>query len=199
LLLNEVEREHLFLLGLGRPPEVRYCKDQGVTPRLQHLIDALYSSPALILTSVANVAAWNRAAASVMYDFGILAPEQRNLLRIVFLDPRARAMQDNWQDVGRYLIGLFRANIARAGTAGDAAPLVEELRQASAEFREMWDDNDVCSFPGETLKHIRHPLLGLLAFEYSTFAIDGRVDLSMMIYHPATSADAQRITSLMQT
>src|SRR6478735_4881541 len=35
LMLTHVEREHLFLLGLGRPPEVRYRKDEGVTPRLQ--------------------------------------------------------------------------------------------------------------------------------------------------------------------
>jgi transcriptional regulator with XRE-family HTH domain len=27
LMLTHVEREHLFLLGLGRPPEVRYRKD----------------------------------------------------------------------------------------------------------------------------------------------------------------------------
>ena len=45
LMLTEFEREHLFLLGLGRPPEVRYCKDEGVTPRLQRVLDALEPSP----------------------------------------------------------------------------------------------------------------------------------------------------------
>src|ERR1700680_3202883 len=35
LMLTDVEREHLFLLGLGRAPEVRYRKEEGVTPRLQ--------------------------------------------------------------------------------------------------------------------------------------------------------------------
>src|ERR1700741_2613286 len=29
LMLTEVEREHLFLLGLGRPPEVRYQTSGG--------------------------------------------------------------------------------------------------------------------------------------------------------------------------
>ena len=50
LMLTEVEREHLFLLGLGRPPQVRYRKDEGVTPRLQRVLDALQPSPALIRT-----------------------------------------------------------------------------------------------------------------------------------------------------
>src|SRR3954465_7131690 len=35
LLLPEPEREHLFMLGLGRPPEVRYKPSEGVSPRLQ--------------------------------------------------------------------------------------------------------------------------------------------------------------------
>src|SRR5580692_4766947 len=34
LMLTDIEREHVFLLGLGRPPEARYRKDPGVTPRL---------------------------------------------------------------------------------------------------------------------------------------------------------------------
>ncbi len=41
LMLTDVEREHLFLLGLGRPPEVRYHAAEGVTPRLQRVLDAL--------------------------------------------------------------------------------------------------------------------------------------------------------------
>src|SRR3954466_14818793 len=32
LMLTDVEREHLFLLGLGRTPEVRYKNNGGVTP-----------------------------------------------------------------------------------------------------------------------------------------------------------------------
>src|SRR5882724_4102234 len=40
LMLTDVEREHLFLLGLGRPPEVRYQPTKGVTPRLQRVLDS---------------------------------------------------------------------------------------------------------------------------------------------------------------
>src|SRR5919197_5324432 len=41
LMLTDVEREHLFLLGLGRPPEVRYQPGEGVTTRLQRVLDSL--------------------------------------------------------------------------------------------------------------------------------------------------------------
>src|SRR5579871_4165038 len=52
LMLTEVEREHLFLLGLGRPPEARFRPDHGVTPRLQRVLDALDPCPALIRTAI---------------------------------------------------------------------------------------------------------------------------------------------------
>ncbi len=73
LMLTDIEREHVFLLGLGRPPEVRYKAAEGVTPRLQRLLDALEVSPALIKTATWDVVAWNRAAAAVLTDYGALA------------------------------------------------------------------------------------------------------------------------------
>ena len=49
---------------------------------------------------------------------------------------------------------------------------------------------------GEAVKHIRHPVLGPIAFEYSAFAVDGRPDLSMVVYNPVLPADLDRIGSL---
>jgi transcriptional regulator with XRE-family HTH domain len=196
LMLTDVEREHLFLLGLGRPPEVRYRKNESVTPRLQHVLDALDPTPALIRTATWDVVAWNRAATVMLTDYDALPPEQRNLLRTIFLDPRARAAQYDWESVARFVLGAFRVDAARAGAAAEVAPLVDELARLSPEFRTMWRDNDVRGPHGEGVKHIRHPVLGPLAFEFSTFSVDGRTDLSMVVYTPATPADADRITAL---
>jgi len=96
LMLTDVEREHLFLLGLGRMPEVRYQRNEGVTPRLQRVLDALDPSPALIRTATWDVVAWNRAATVMLMDYASLPPERRNILRFIFLDPRARAAQYDW-------------------------------------------------------------------------------------------------------
>src|ERR1700752_2909203 len=87
LMLTEVEREHLFLLALGRPPEVRYQVAEGVTPRLQRVLDSLALSPAYLRTSTWDIIAWNRAASVVLIDYGALAPEQRNILRLLFCNP----------------------------------------------------------------------------------------------------------------
>ena len=40
LMLTDIEREHIFLLGLGRPPDIRYQGPEAVTPRLQRLLRA---------------------------------------------------------------------------------------------------------------------------------------------------------------
>ena len=195
LMLTDVEREHLFLLGLGRPPEVRYRAPEGVSPRLQRVLDALEVSPALIKTPTWDVLAWNRAAAAVLTDYGALPPEGRNILRLIFCDPRVRAAQANWEGVARFVVGVFRADAARAGATEEIKALVKDLSRESREFAALWADNDVRAY-GEGSKQLRHPVAGPLAMEFSTFAVDGRPDLSLVVHNPATPADADKIRAL---
>ncbi len=195
LMLTDIEREHLFLLGLGRPPEVRYKAAEGVTPRLQRLLDAFDASPALIRTATWDVVAWNRAAAAVLTDYTKLATGQRNILRLIFGDPRVRAAQYDWESVARFVVGSFRADAARAGAVSEVGQLVDELCRLSPEFEALWRDNNVNVY-GEGIKRLRHPILGQIALEYSAFAVDGRPELAMIVYNPVTRPDADRIRSL---
>ena len=89
--------------------------------------------------------------------------------------------------------------VARAGAARNVQALVNELCLLSPEFDAMWRDHDVRSTYGESAKHVRHPRAGLIALEYSAFAVDGRADLGLVIYTPATPADADRIRSLIRS
>ena len=196
LMLTDVEREHLFLLALGRPPEVRYHAVEGVTPRLQRVLDALELSPAFVRTATWDLVAWNRAAAAVLGHDGAVAAGQRNILRRLFCDPQVRAQPD-WDGFARFAVAVFRADAARAGAAKNVEALVDELSLLSPEFGALWRDNDVQTH-GEGTKQLRHPVAGLIALEYSAFAVDGRPDLAMMIYNPATPADADRIRSLIE-
>jgi len=196
LMLTDVEREHLFLIGLGRPPEVRYQASEGVSPRLQRVLDALETSPAIIRTVTWDVVAWNRAATIVLTDYSTLLPKQRNILRLIFSEPRVRAAQYDWESVARFVVAAFRADVARAGAVSHVADFVDEMCRLSPEFAKLWADNDVRSY-SEGVKHLRHPVLGPVAFEYSAFAVDGRPDLGMVVYNPATPEDAQRIKAVL--
>ncbi|MDE2515751.1 MAG: helix-turn-helix domain-containing protein [Rhodospirillales bacterium] len=193
LLLNEVEREHLFLLGQGRPPATRYRPSAGITPRLQHILDALECSPALVRNASWDVLAWNQAARAVLTDYEALPPSQRNVLRLIFCDPAVRAAQANWEHVARFVLAAFRADATRAGV--DTAPIVAELSRRSPEFAAMWEEKAVRDY-GEGIKELHHPVAGPIAFEYSAFSIEGNRDLGLVIYHPASPADAALIRRL---
>ena len=193
LMLTEVEREHLFLLGLGRPPEVRYHAAEGVTPRLQRVLDALTFSPAYVKTSTWDVVAWNRAAAVVLTDYGSAA---------------ARAAQHPAPHVLRSARPRRADQLGeRRALRGGGVPRRCGARRRDAQASRRWSMSSagsarnsrrsgartMCAAPtARCAKQLRHPLAGLIALEYSAFAVDGRPDLDMVIYNPATPEDAAR-------
>ena len=169
LMLTDVEREHLFLIGLGRPPEVRYQAAEGVTPRLQRVLDSLELSPAIVKTSTWDVVAWNRAAAVVLADYAKLrAPRAQHPA------PRSSAIL---MCAPRSLIGkASRGSSWRRSAPTPPEPVRRRTSKhwsmscvaLSPEFAALWRDNDVSSY-GEGSKHLRHPKAGLIALEYSSF------------------------------
>lgn len=198
LMLTSFEREHLYLIARGHPPEVRYQAQENIPPRIQRVLDALEYSPAFVRTGAWDLVAWNRAASAVL-GFDALAPEQRNLLRRIFIDPQSRAVQLDWHHVARYAVAAFRADTARAGASENVKALVDELRRLSPEFETIWRENDV-RMPGDSsgAKQIRHPIAGLIGMEYSTFSVDGRTDLNLVIFNPATPKDVNRVRKLIK-
>ena len=197
LMLTEPEREHLFMLGLGRPPEVRYRPAEGVSPRLQRVLDTMEFSPAIIKTATWDVVGWNKAAAALITDYSRLPREERNILRLMFGSSRERAKREDWTSVARFVVGAFRADVARAGAGAreEAARLVEVLCRLSPEFEALWQDNEVVAH-GEGIKCIHHPEAGHLDMEFSSFAVEGRPELAMIIYNPASSMVAERVRAL---
>jgi transcriptional regulator with XRE-family HTH domain len=197
LMLTEPEREHLFMLGLGRPPEVRYRTVEGISPRLQRLIDTLDASPALVRTAAWDIVAWNQAATVVMTDYDGLAPGDRNILRLLFCNPTIRKGQHDWEAMARFVVGAFRADAARAGATLEIVTLVDELCRSSTEFDALWQENNVIAH-GEGTKGLKHPILGDIELEYSAFAVDGRPDLYLVVYNPVDPAVAERIRLLIR-
>jgi transcriptional regulator with XRE-family HTH domain len=195
LMMTEAEREHLFLVGIGRPPKPHVASREGVSQRLQRLLDAMTTIPATVATSAWDIVAWNRAAALALTDYAAVPPEERNILRRMFLHPATRAAQSDWEGVARFLVATFRAETARAGETERSAAVLAELTAASPEFVRLWSDNDVRT-TGEGAKTIRHATAGEISFEFSSFAIDGRPDLKLMVYNPAAEADVQKMRRL---
>ncbi len=198
LVLTEAEREHIFVLGLGRPPEVRHQPPEGVTPRLQRVLDALDPTSALLKTWTWDIVGWNRAASVVLADYSALPASERNILRLIFGNQNIRRRPPDWETLARAVVAAFRADAARAKAAGaeSVEALVNDLCRTSQDFARLWPENDVRAHSGGT-KLVQHPAVGLIAMEFSYFLVDARPDLGMIVYNPATPADADKVKSLL--
>lgn len=195
LSLTASEREHLFLLAQHRPPQPQYQAPEGITPQLQRILDSLEFSPAVIRTVSWDIIAWNRAAVLVLADYGGLMPKERNLLRLLFCDPRSKQRTEDWEHHARIAVAAFRSEVARAGASESVAELVDELIQASPEFAAFWSDHAIQTY-GDGIKQFRHSPVGPISLHYSSFSVDGYAGLSLMIFAPATPTDTDRIKSL---
>ena len=148
LMLTGAEREHLFILGLGRLPEVRLQADDSVTPRLQRLVDGLSTVPQWSRTPPGTSSPGTARLQRYWTDYGALPPERRNVLRVFFGNPHVREAQFDWESVARFVVGVFRADVARVGASAKVAALVDDLSRQSPDFDRLWRSNDVLSHGG---------------------------------------------------
>lgn len=192
LILTGAEREHLFLVALGHPPPRHPPSQDGISARLQRLVDAMPMIPATVVTATWDVIAWNRAACAVLADYDALPPDGRNVMRRMFLDPMMRAAQEDWAEMARFVVATFRAATARAGAEARAAELVAELSAQSPAFRRLWRAIDVQT-GAEGTKRLRHPVAGTMAFEFSTLTVEARPDLRLILYTPAGPDDLEKL------
>jgi hypothetical protein len=196
LELDAAAREVVFLLAHGRPPPLNPAPPSSVTPALQRVLDAMPGSPALVKTPTWDIVGWNAAAAAVLADYGALPPDRRNVLRRLFCDPADRASLPDWENDARFAVAAFRIDVARAGGCPVAVALAAELQATSADFRRLWAENDVRSY-GVGRKRLERAPVGRLTLDYASFTVDGADGLSMIVYTPASPADARAIDALL--
>ncbi|MFJ9695613.1 helix-turn-helix domain-containing protein [Kitasatospora sp. NPDC101183] len=166
LRLGPAEREHL--LRLVRPSRRGApTRPQRVRPAFQHLLDAMDGVPAYVLGRRMDVIAWNRLAAALLGDFGALAPERRNMARLVFLDPASRELYTDWEGKATDTVGSLRLDAGRDPDDPRLASLIGELSLGSADFRRLWADHGIQD-KGHGAKRLHHPVVGPLSLCYET-------------------------------
>ena len=140
------------------------------------------SEPAYITGQRWDVLAWNDAAAALFGDFGRLGPEDRNILHWMFTDPAAKTLfSETWVEEGRRMVSLFRA--AHDLWPGDAAfvSLVDRIRARCLEFNHWWSEHKVGA-PVSGTKHLRHPTLGFVSYEFASFQANDDPALKLALY-----------------
>lgn len=196
LELSAAERDHLFLLAQNRLPGVTWQAGVDVSPSLQRVLDSMENTPALVKTAEWQVVAWNRAATKVFVDYAELPPAQRNILLMMFRNEEMKKRLPDWHKVSRGMVANFRADVARTGASEHVRALVEELCEMSDTFRQLWQSQEV-SQHGEGVKQLWLPDEGVLEMEYSTFAVEGKPGLSLVVFNPRQQHDRECVARLM--
>jgi transcriptional regulator with XRE-family HTH domain len=172
------------LHALAAPPS-ELPKPSGTRVEVQQLLDSWGSTPAYVRDNCFDVLMANKAAMMLapMYHPG------RNLVRDMFLDPAARTLFPDWQDIAEQTVAALRATANPRDPR--TAALVTDM-QSHDEFRSLWDRHDVRPSRDE-IKRFDHPDAGRLTLRRQTLTIAGAEDHVIIVYQPepgSSSADA---------
>ena len=166
LRLSLDERDHVHLLA-GYPAPDRLAALGYADPGLMCVLDAVAATvPALISDDLHDVVAQNPLNVALLGPLASTGGLRSNFLWRWFTDPdlRGRYAADQHSALGREYVADLRASAARR--RGDAASqaLVSGLSAASAEFRELWAQQEV-AVRRTTRKVVEHPEVGRLELQ----------------------------------
>lgn len=193
LRLAWAERAYLFEISSRTDPSPALPQDSDPR-RLMALVQAV-RTPAYVLDRHWDAIAWNRPAAELFADWlgkgaaragGLPAATERNLLRYVFLDPRAPDFIVDWQERAHRLVAEYRADTASWGGDPVRQALVHELCEASAAFDAAWRSQRVLTREGGT-RMFQHPRRGRCRYEQHTLRPAQHSELKLTVLVPRES------------
>ncbi|MCJ1677784.1 helix-turn-helix transcriptional regulator [Streptomyces sp. APSN-46.1] len=198
LRLDDTESAHLTHLARPRTRGRRQgaARAEQVRPELRTLLDAMDGVPAYLVGRRQDVIAWNPLAAAVFGDFGALPPQERNVVRQVFLDPATAELYRDWECRACQVVSDLRIYAGRHPEDEQLSALVGELSVKSEEFRRLWAAHTLADNKTRGVMRLRHPLVGELSLAFETLALPDSSAQSLVAFHAppgSPSADALRM------
>ncbi|MEW1633770.1 helix-turn-helix transcriptional regulator [Streptomyces sp. NPDC093801] len=198
LRLSDTEAAHLNHLASPRTRRRgRTRRPQQVRPELRTLLDAMEGVPAYLVGRRQDVIGWNRLAAAVFGDFGAHPAAERNLVRLVFLDPATADLYADWECRACEVVSNLRLYAGQHPDDEQLTALVGELSVKNEEFRRLWAAHTVAD-KTHGVKRLRHPLVGELDLTFETLTLPDDPAQFLVTYHAepgSPSADALRLLS----
>lgn len=180
LELDEQAHEHLRRLAAPPPPphRRRRRRPERVAPGLELLLARWPTEPAVVVGRYRDVLAATPVATLVNPAFSV----GTNLLRHAFLDPGARDVYPDWEDVARGGVAGVRASAGADPEDPRLVELVEELSVASEDFRRMWADHDARERTAGSKRYVTR-LAGPLELDFVTFTVNGADGQTLYVFH----------------
>jgi transcriptional regulator with XRE-family HTH domain len=179
-----------YMRNLARPAQRRRRRGaasaEKADPGLQTLIDNWHLTPAYVSDHRMTILLANPMARALTPYFlpGF------NQLRVLFIEPDARAWVTNWDEVTAVLVSWLRFNIADDSASDpELQSLIGELSIASQRFRTLWARQDVKQkTSGPAL--FEHPQVGPLELRYRALMLsETRQTLVAYYAEPGTPSE----------
>ena len=188
LRLTEEECRHLYILAEQPVPAQNERHEEVVSPSIRQVVDDLGVDPAYVLGRCWDRLYWNQAAEQVFLLALPIPSHTRNLVWRLFTSPRHQSLYADWKKVAKQVLAEFRADSASYPGDTQFTTHIEDLQQASEEFRLWWAQHDVRgSLEGR--KELNHPVVGRLILQHTTLHVAINPDVKVMIYTPSTEAE----------
>jgi transcriptional regulator with XRE-family HTH domain len=195
LRLSRDERRYLYKLANKGDLRDQRAKDaEGVRPQTRQLLENLHESPALVLGRYLDVLAWNHLATAVFKDFASIRRNERNFLRMLFLDADVRGRYVDWEPLARMCVSFLRA-VAGAEFEPRLAHLIGELSLSDPDFRTWWAERHP-SYATFGTKTLTHPLTGPYTLDWQVLRLPEDDQILMVMTAPADSGSLEALHRL---
>ena len=194
LRLSTEERDYLFSLAQNRPAPLQAARVEELPESVKRTLDAL-NMPAEVITPRWDVIYWNDMVIRCFRDYGSMEAERRNLFRILMTSPEYQDDPEEFLSMARRITAKLRVDYSQA--AGDPSfdALIEEMNEASATFRELWPSPEIRT-RSEGVHLLRHPQLGGITFEHTSYVVEGAPSLRVVIFAPHDAESAGKIAQI---
>lgn len=191
LKLSGDEREYLYELAQDRPPPMPHNDIDEVTPAMQRMLQAL-RVPAYITTMRWDVVAWNDVCAEILRDYGAMAPDKRNLLKILFSSKRD---PQEYETMANRLVAKLRVDYSQFPGDTGLESLVAELSEKFPIFRNLWATSEVTA-RSEGISLFQHAKHGPITLEHTSYMPEGRPTLRVVIFAPYDDDSTDKVEKI---
>jgi transcriptional regulator with XRE-family HTH domain len=197
LRLDAVERKHLYALA-GRASAYDVDPFEDVRPGLLRLLTAVEPLPAFIVGPWLDLLAWNPTASALFCGFERRPPEERNMARLIFLDPEIRDLffAGGWDGSG--LVASLRVRYTQGEPDKRVQALISDLIERSPVFRRLWEEHGVVKrMKGR--KTFSHPEVGEIELDWDRLTVPGASGQVLMVYSAAPGTPGATALTLLST
>jgi transcriptional regulator with XRE-family HTH domain len=198
LQLDVVERTHLFALA-GRIGSAHHNDVlEDVRPGLLRLLAAVEPLPAFVVGPWLDLLAWNPTASALFCGFERRSSGERNMARLIFLDPEIREIfcAGGWDGSG--LVAALRIRYERDEHDARVEALISDLIERSPLFRRLWDEHGVVKRMSGR-KTFNHPEVGVIELDWERLTVSGAGGQVLMVYSAEPGTPAATALTLLAT